>query len=92
MNRPNLKTQAKRFLVRRIAKVFGPQASVAEIADEANLDRHFVSRVLREMKLPHQDGRNGSHTVNLINSQMAPVDVVIRGSMDRAATRARVFD
>lgn len=92
MNRPNLKTQAKRFMVRRIAKAFGPNTSVAEIADEANLDRHFVSRVLREMKLPHQDGRSGDHTINLKLSHTAPVDVVIRGAMDRSAARARVFD
>ncbi|MCH4543161.1 hypothetical protein [Ochrobactrum sp. A-1] len=92
MTGPSLKTQAKRFMVRRIAKAFGPSTTVREIAEETGLDRHFVAKVLRGMRLPHTDGRDGNHNENIRMASTAPVDVLIRGALLHSEVRMRVFD
>lgn len=81
MNRRGVKSQAKRFIVRRIAKAFGPTVSCAEIADETGLDRHFVAKVMREMRLPHRDGRGLHDSDNLKLAYVMPVDAMLRRSI-----------
>ena len=92
MNGPSLKTQAKRFLVRRIAKAFGPTVTIAEVAGETGLTRPYVARVLREMRLPHADDRDGYHTENLYWGEASPVDLQIRVSTARYRVKSHAFD